>query len=109
MSNEYNNQQQTSLVIFGASGDLTWRKLVPSLFHLYCKDRLPQDFNVVGLARSAFSDDDFREHLRQGVEQFAPNYDEAKCDAFSRRLWYVPGNFDEIDDYETLKEKLAAL
>lgn len=110
MSKAHDNGQPTSLVIFGASGDLTWRKLIPSLFHLYCKDRLPREFNVVGLARSAYSDDDFREHLRQGVRQFATEkFEESEWDSFSRRLWYVPGNFDEANDYAALKGKLAAL
>lgn len=79
MNKEHNIQKQTNLIIFGASGDLTQRKLIPSLFNLFCKDRLPSQFNIVGLARTEFSDDDFREHLRQGIQKFAPEkFEEAK-------------------------------
>ena len=46
--------ETTTIVIFGASGDLTSRKLLPALFNLWLKDRLPQDFHIVGMARSAF-------------------------------------------------------
>lgn len=110
MRGENNTSQQTSLLIFGASGDLTQRKLIPALFNLYCKDRLPPHFNVVGLARTEFSDEAFREHLRQGAQEFAPQqFDEAEWATFARRLWYVPGNFDEPEAYEALKEKLTSL
>ncbi|MFN2190500.1 MAG: glucose-6-phosphate dehydrogenase, partial [Candidatus Promineifilaceae bacterium] len=50
----------TSIVIFGASGDLTRRKLIPALFSLYCKKKLPQNWRIIGLSRSHLSDDDFR-------------------------------------------------
>ena len=55
--------ETTTLVIFGASGDLTHRKLVPSLCSLHCKGRLPQDLNIVGVARRPMSDDEFRTSL----------------------------------------------
>ena len=110
MNKEHNIQKQSNLVIFGASGDLTQRKLIPSLFNLYCKDRLPSQFNIVGLARTDFSDDDFRDHLRRGIQEFAPDkFDETEWASFARRLWYVPGSFDEAKDYAALKEKLTAL
>lgn len=110
MNKEHKNSRQTNLVIFGASGDLTRRKLIPSLFNLYCKDKLPPRFNVVGLARTEFSDDAFRDHLRRGIQEFTPDkFDETLWASFARRLWYVPGSVDQAKDYGALKEKLATL
>ena len=61
----------TSLVIFGASGDLAWRKLVPALYDLYLDDLLPEKFSIIGVYRRAMSGDDWRKHLQDGVSQFA--------------------------------------
>ena len=65
----------TTIVIFGASGDLTQRKLIPALYTLYAEDRLPPTFAVIGVARSDFGDTGpdagFREHLRQGARENA--------------------------------------
>jgi glucose-6-phosphate 1-dehydrogenase len=57
------NGLPTQIVIFGASGDLTQRKLVPSLFNLFCKGRMPKAYRIVGYGSSDFNDDSFREHL----------------------------------------------
>ena len=62
------NGLPTSIVIFGASGDLTQRKLVPSLFNLHIKGRMPKQFRIVGYGNTAFSDDEFRAHLEEGVQ-----------------------------------------
>ena len=59
----------TSIVIFGASGDLTWRKLVPALYHLFRKERLTHDFRIVGFARSDFSRAEFQRRMRDGVDE----------------------------------------
>ena len=54
-----------TIVIFGASGDLTSRKLVPALYESFCKGRLPETTRIVGISRSPYSDDDWRERLRR--------------------------------------------
>ncbi len=59
------------LVIFGASGDLTGRKLVPALYKLRRERRLPSEFTIVGVARREWSHDYFREQMREGIEQFS--------------------------------------
>ena len=64
--------QATSIVIFGASGDLTWRKLIPALYNNFKKGRLSECASVVGFARRDYTDDSFRAHLREGVSQFSP-------------------------------------
>jgi glucose-6-phosphate 1-dehydrogenase len=80
----------TSIVIFGASGDLTARKLVPALFNQYRKGRLPENFHIVGTARSEISHEQFREKMRRGVEELA-NFECPKQEwtDFSQRLWYL--------------------
>ena len=65
--------ESTTVVIFGASGDLTRRKLVPALYNLYIKKRLPENFNIVGNSRSKFSHDEWRNRLRDSVIEFSEN------------------------------------
>lgn len=100
----------TTIVIFGASGDLTQRKLIPALFNLYRKKRLPANTQVVGFARRPYSHDDFRERLRDGLQRFDPEAFEANAwHSFAARLWYVRGNLDVPADYEGLRDALEEL
>lgn len=93
------------MVIFGASGDLTRRKLVPALHSLYCKGRLPPGLRVVGLARSDFTHEEFRAHLREGMEELARDkFNPDKWGAFSELLWYVPGNLNDPGAYGRLHD-----
>ena len=98
-----NNGLPTSIVIFGASGDLTQRKLVPSLFNLYLKGRMPKQFRIVGYGNTAFSDDQFHAHLEEGVKQFASF--EFKADewaAFASNLGYQQGRYTDLADFKKL-------
>lgn len=98
----------TTIVIFGASGDLTRRKLVPALFDLYMKQRLPENFRVVGVSRSSFSDEEFRQRVESGVKEFAKStYDAAEWDEFAPHVSYHPGNLTELDDMKALDQALA--
>lgn len=63
----------TTFIIFGASGDLTARKLIPALFNSYCKQRLPENFNIVGFARRPWDDADLRKILKEGLLELAPD------------------------------------
>lgn len=110
MNDAKHAQMPASLVIFGASGDLTQRMLIPALFSLFRKDRLPAQFNIVGLAWTEFSDDEFRHHLREGIEEHAPQtFDEQAWVSFSKRLSYVTGDFSQEQTYAALKHHLAEL
>ena len=60
----------TTIIIMGATGDLTRRKLIPALFNLHCKGRIPERLNIVGFARSQYSDDQFRELVWEGTQEF---------------------------------------
>src|SRR5512145_2145231 len=78
------------LVIFGASGDLTRRKLVPALYGLDRENLLPDPFAVLGVSRTPYTDDAFRGFLRDAlVEGPAKDFDAASWDAFAKRLFYL--------------------
>lgn len=91
--------EHTTIVIFGASGDLTRRKLVPALYHLYAQGRLPQGWRVVGVSRTAYSHDDFRQQLQEGARQFADDlYQDSLWQDFARGLWYVAADASVIGE-----------
>lgn len=97
-----------SIVIFGASGDLTQRKLVPALYNLYVKGRLPGEFRIVGVSRSKFSDDEFREKVGAGVQEFSEaTYEDETWMRFAQSIFYLPGNAKEADSYRELDDYLA--
>jgi glucose-6-phosphate 1-dehydrogenase len=97
------NNLPTSIVIFGASGDLTQRKLVPSLFNLYRKERLPKQFRIVGYGNTDFSDDQFRTHLAEGMEQFAPfKYKDKDWNSFAENIFYLQGRYTDLADFKKL-------
>jgi glucose-6-phosphate 1-dehydrogenase len=99
--------QPTSLVIFGASGDLTARKLVPSLYRLYLKDRLPQEVEIVGVARSPLSDDEFRDRLGKAVKEFAgKDWQPDRWNGFAKRLHYIPADATRSDGMQRVRDGL---
>ncbi|MFW6163640.1 MAG: glucose-6-phosphate dehydrogenase, partial [Planctomycetota bacterium] len=98
-----------TLVIFGASGDLTRRKLVPAVYSLFREGLLSGAFRVLGFARSELSDDAFREQLRQGVDEHARVDLAGDWDDFAARLSYHQGSYDEPDSYASLRDRLDAL
>jgi glucose-6-phosphate 1-dehydrogenase len=98
------------MVIFGASGDLTHRKLIPALFDLFLAGLLAKHFAVVGFSRSALSDDDFRRTAREGIAEFAStDVPDAAWQEFSTALHYISGQFDDPASYQALRERLDQL
>src|SRR5688572_25923093 len=92
-----------SLIIFGASGDLTQRKLVPSLFNLFRKGRMPKQFRIIGYGNTAFSDDQFRAHLEEGVKQFASyEFKPEEWSSFAPNLVYLQGRYTDLADFKKL-------
>ena len=85
-----------SIIIFGASGDLTSRKLIPALFRLDSVGRLSKDAAIIGVARSAFSSEEFRAklepHVREAIQGMKEEWDPAAWSRFVSRLFYVPGD-----------------
>ena len=102
------NGLPTSIVIFGASGDLTKRKLVPALFHQYVKGQIPKAINIVGTSRSEFTHDEFRQQMFDGMAELTgivPG--EGEWEEFSQKLWYVSGDVGQEADYGKLEQFLA--
>jgi glucose-6-phosphate 1-dehydrogenase len=98
------------IVFFGASGDLTKRKLVPALYHLKRERRLPPELTIVGVARREWSHDHFREQMREGVEEFSDGIgSEAQWQDFAEGLFYSPGDIDNPEGYQKLKALLEEL
>ena len=91
------------LVIFGASGDLTKRKLIPALYELYIQKLLPERFAVLGASRSLLSDDEFRNL----VNEFLP--DEPKVQKFKKLLFYQAVLTEKKSDFVPLKNRLAEI
>ena len=92
------------LVIFGAGGDLTRRKLLPALFHLKCHGLLPDDFSVVGVAREKFDDVSYRTAMREAAAEFlGKSFDAATWEEFERRLYYLAGDFGDPALYASLQ------
>lgn len=83
-----------TMVLFGASGDLTQRKLLPALYRLYRAKRLPSTFRLVGYARSDLNDESFRALANKSLTEFDPDYSD-ECGPFLDMLQYVRGGYDE--------------
>ena len=98
-------------VIFGASGDLTQRKLMPALFSLACEGLLPEQFSVIGVARSPMDHESFRKKVKKGVADYArlkpKNGD--KWASFAQNLYYLQANYDDPQDYNALAQLLAEI
>jgi glucose-6-phosphate 1-dehydrogenase len=96
------------LVIFGAAGDLTKRKLIPALYNLRKSNLLPDEFAVVGVARAVMNDEEFRRRLSDDIKEFAT--DEVDPDLWQwlqERLYYLSGDFDDDQIFTRLKELLS--
>jgi glucose-6-phosphate 1-dehydrogenase len=100
----------TTIVIFGASGDLTWRKLGPALYNNFKKGRLPECAHIVGFARRPYSDDDFRQYIQDGVKTNSPDtFDPDDWKSFAPLLHYFKGDLDVSGDYVRLEDYLKKL
>jgi len=96
-----------TVVIFGASGDLTKRKLLPALYRLAQQRLIPAEFAIVGLARQEMSDDEFRSQMRAAVDEHEETeLDEAVWRSFAAGLFYVAGDFAAGQSFQDLREKL---
>src|SRR5690349_4589295 len=99
------NGLPTQIVIFGASGDLTQRKLIPSLFNLFCKGRMPKQFRIVGFGGTAFTDDTFCSRLEEGMKEFSvTKFTDQDWQEFASHLAYVkhgyaPEDFQQLNEF----------
>src|SRR5690625_570890 len=100
----------TIIVIFGASGDLTARKLIPAIFNLSADNLLPADFHLIGYGRRPIPNEEFRKHAVDAINQFSRR--ELNPEIWSRveaETTYLAGGYDEIEAFRKLKDKIDAI
>jgi len=97
------------LNIFGAAGDLTWRKLVPALYNLYLDEQLPEKFKVIGLDIKEMSEAEFRERMHDGVNHFSRRgkADDETWKAFASKLTYEKADFTDPGTCKMLSDKMS--
>lgn len=104
------NSQSTTLVIFGASGDLTRRKLIPALYNHFKNGHLAGCDRIIGFARRPYDDEKFRQHLYAGLEERGDETAaEDSWEDFAGKLHYFQGDLGELEDFERLGRDLAEL
>jgi len=97
-----------AMVIFGASGDLTKRKLIPALYNLALDNLLSRQFVVIGFAGTDFNTESFREQLNRDIREFSFRpIDEEIWEWFRRRIYYVRGSFDDAEAFRTLAKTIT--
>ena len=95
------------IIIFGASGDLVYRKLIPSLFNLFERDLMPDKFYILGFARTKMTDDEFRERAREALEDAHELSDANRVTKFLTCLMYHAGDYTDSNAYKELQKKAA--
>ncbi|MFN2275616.1 MAG: glucose-6-phosphate dehydrogenase, partial [Anaerolineales bacterium] len=101
----------TLLVIFGAAGDLTWRKLVPAVYNLFLDEWLPEQFLIIGVDRKEMDEGKFCQHLKDGVDRFSRRgkTDSKTWDSFSTHICsYISADFKQDVTYTRLAEELRS-
>ncbi|MDE0486373.1 MAG: glucose-6-phosphate dehydrogenase, partial [Nitrospira sp.] len=103
-TNSSTQVEPCTLVIFGGSGDLTRRKLLPAIYNLGLDGLLPSNYAVVGIGRKPWSDDEFRKMAHGGIEQFSrQSFQRDAWQDFARRLHYFSGASEDLTMYERLR------
>src|SRR5687768_16704785 len=97
-----------AMVIFGANGDLTRRKLIPALYRLAYERRLPPGFAVIGNSRTDLTDEQFRDKMRDALQEFLEDtpFDEHLWSDFRQSLFYFSGDLHAHETYDTLRTRL---
>jgi glucose-6-phosphate 1-dehydrogenase len=96
-----------TIVIFGATGDLTHRKIVPALYTLWAEGLLPEQFNIIGFARRDWTDELFRAEMQSGLQQFGRlPFDQGQWDKFAPNLHYHRSEFDQAEGYPGLAARI---
>lgn len=103
--------EPTIIVILGATGDLTWRKLVPAIYNLYLDGWMHENFSLIGVGHSTQTEAQFRKHLQDGVNKFSRRGKTRKkeWDAFAQCLTYTKGEVDETSTYTNLEKQIKQL
>jgi len=100
----------TIMVIFGGSGDLAYRKLGPALYNLYLGGWLPEKFVMIGNGRSSYSDEEYRDRLKEGINEFSRTpLEENKWKEFAEKVFFVEGSADDDNLYKELDNRLCKI
>ena len=102
--------EPVTLVIFGASGDLTRRKLIPALYHLYLEGQLPEPFRIIGFSRREKTDEIWRQELWQSLQKFSRTQpvELSSWERFAGCICYQRGDITEDNDFKRLKQRVYA-
>src|SRR6266542_4470370 len=102
---------ECAVVIFGANGDLTKRKLLPALYRLAYERRLSPGFAVLGISRTAMTDDEFREKMRGSVAKYLEDspFDKELWSGFAQSLYYMAGDVTDREAFAQLRERLLKI
>jgi glucose-6-phosphate 1-dehydrogenase len=103
------NAENHIYVIFGASGDLTKRKLVPAIYSLYVQNLLPERFALLGVSRTEFRDNEFRDKMKSAINEFKEINAESMIDEFIKKIFYTSISFGDQATYELLNEKIVEI
>jgi glucose-6-phosphate 1-dehydrogenase len=111
MARSKNKPDPIVMVIFGAGGDLTWRKLIPALFNLWIDEWIPEKFSILGVDMKQMDEEGFRDHLLDGVEKNSrrDKFEKDWWEDFSSQIHYLKADFTEAEAYATIEEKIADL
>jgi glucose-6-phosphate 1-dehydrogenase len=98
-----------AMVVFGASGDLAYRKLIPSIFNIFAEELLDEKFYLLGCGRTKLTDEDFRKTAQQAIRESHSDASVKELNAFTEKLYYIEGNYDDAAFYENVKTRLIDL
>ncbi|PKL82007.1 MAG: glucose-6-phosphate dehydrogenase [Ignavibacteriae bacterium HGW-Ignavibacteriae-3] len=104
-----NKPQDHIFVIFGASGDLTKRKLIPAIYSLFVQNLLPENFALLGVSRTRLDDKTFRKSMKSALQEFRENDDHSREEEFLEYVYYQPIDTENLKDYSILKTRLNEL
>jgi glucose-6-phosphate 1-dehydrogenase len=98
-----------AMVVFGASGDLAHRKLIPSIFNIFAQDLLDEKFYLLGCGRKKLTDEEFRKTAQQAIRESHSDASAKDLNAFTEKLYYTDGDYDDDAFYESIKARLLRL
>ncbi len=103
--------QPVIFIIFGGTGDLNLRKITPALYNLFCDNWLPDEFAIIGTARSKLTDEDYRARLLDGTKRFSRNGqpDQDKWDRFASRVFYQAADVNDVNAYQEFVNRISDL
>jgi glucose-6-phosphate 1-dehydrogenase len=106
MTQNHKRPPASLLFIFGGSGDLNFRKLSPALFNLFIDEWMPEKFGIVGIGRTEYTDENYRAHLLDGINQFSRRKDEGKgkWQEFSKNVNYLQMDAENEAEYQKIAE-----